>query len=289
VTVNVVTPNLLREWTLPQLGESKNHRGRVLVVGGPRKNPGGAMLAGLAAMRAGAGVLALAVAESVAVTLAVALPEAGVVGLPEDSKGSLTGRGLDRLDQTLQSTDAVLIGPGLDEPDGTRKLLLELVAKLSTELPVVLDAFALGVLRDVWPDLREQLSGRLVITPNDSEAALLLDRDEAEADLDTARALADRYQAVVCLQDWLTEPGGRTWMRSSGYGGLGTSGSGDVLAGVATGLLARGAELSQAACWASHLHATAADRLAHEIGPVGFLARDLVARLPGLIAELSAR
>jgi hydroxyethylthiazole kinase-like uncharacterized protein yjeF len=288
VSTQVVTPNLLRSWQLPQLGEGKDHRGRLLVVGGSRKNPGGAMLAGLAAMRVGAGVLTLAVAESVALALAVAVPESGVIGLPENGAGSVSADGLERLQSALPDTDGVLIGPGLTDADGTRALLRALVPDIPPPVPVVLDAFALGVLPDVWPDVGAALAGRLVITPNAIEATLLLGRDDGDPDVDDARRIADRYEAVVCCREWITEPGGSTWIRSSGYGGLGTSGSGDALAGAVTGLLARGVDRVQAACWASHLHATAGDRLALEIGPVGFLARELVDRLPGILAELSA-
>src|SRR4051794_128780 len=96
----IVTPALLRSWPLPEAGSSKDFRGRLVVIGGSRKVPGAAQLAGLAALRVGAGVLTMAVAESVAVAVAVATPEAGVVGLPEGERGSLTGSGLDRIEST---------------------------------------------------------------------------------------------------------------------------------------------------------------------------------------------
>ena len=83
----VVTPALLRDWPLPAVGSSKYGRGQVLVVGGARGTPGAAMLAALASLRAGAGRLTLGVADSVAVAVAVALPESGVLGLPETATG----------------------------------------------------------------------------------------------------------------------------------------------------------------------------------------------------------
>ena len=93
----VVTAALLREWSLPAPGGSKHGRGHVLVVGGARSTPGAAMLAGTAALRVGAGVLALAVAGSVAGPVAVALPEAAVTGLPETPAGSVSGGAADAL------------------------------------------------------------------------------------------------------------------------------------------------------------------------------------------------
>ncbi|MGI8954021.1 MAG: NAD(P)H-hydrate dehydratase, partial [Nocardioidaceae bacterium] len=82
---------MLREWALPSAGDDKYSRGRVAVVGGARKTPGAAMLAGLAALRVGAGHMTLAVAESVAVQMAVAVPEFGVIGLRETPSGSVRG------------------------------------------------------------------------------------------------------------------------------------------------------------------------------------------------------
>lgn len=289
----IITPTFLRNWPLPAPGASKSSRGRILIVGGARRLPGAAGLAGLAALRVGAGVLTLAVADSAAVALAVATPESGVIGLPEDERGSVTGAGLDRIDEAMAAVDAVVVGPGLDAPGATVTLLQALLPRIPDGVPVVLDAFALGVLNDV-AGVARSLSGRLVLTPNAEEATRLLggrpedrtDRDQ-DAIAEQATAVAQRFDALVCCQNVIADPRGRLWFGSSGHGGLGTSGSGDVLAGAIGGLLARGAELDQAACWGSHLHVTAGDRLAIEIGPLGFLARELVDRLPAVMAELT--
>src|SRR4029453_5946159 len=122
-----VTPTLLRAWPLPAGGSGKDDRGSVLVIGGARKTPGAAVLAGVAALRAGAGRLTLAVADSVAVPLAVALPEAGVLGLPETTAGTVVGSAAGSLAAELETADAVLVGPGLDDKDQTTALLRELL------------------------------------------------------------------------------------------------------------------------------------------------------------------
>jgi hydroxyethylthiazole kinase-like uncharacterized protein yjeF len=282
----IVTPSFLRDWPLPAPGSSKSSRGRAVIIGGSRRVPGAAQLSGLAALRVGAGVLTMAVAESVAVALAVATPEAGVIGLPENERGSVTGAGLDRFQGVLEDADAVLVGPGLDGPDTTLHLLRKLVPLLPSQVPVVLDAFALGVLGDVG-ELVGELRGRLVLTPNTEEVGRLLGRDIDDVSDDLVAEVARRFGAVVSCQQHIVDQDGNSWRGSSGHGGLGTSGSGDVLAGAICGLLARGAELDQAACWGTHLHATAGDRLAIEIGPLGFLARELVTRLPAVMAELT--
>ncbi|MBT0994988.1 NAD(P)H-hydrate dehydratase [Cellulomonas sp. DKR-3] len=275
-----LTPQALREWPLPRPEGGKDQRGAVLVVGGARATPGASVLAGVAALRVGAGRLTLAVTSSVAVAVAVATPEAGVLALPESPTGSPTGPG-DGFADELGRADAVLVGPGLDEPDGTHALVGAVLGGLEPGVPVVLDAFALGVL----PRLREQVrarGGTVVLTPNGAEARRLVDDDDEP----TAQGIAARYGAVVALDGAVAAPDGRAWTSASGTTGLGTSGSGDVLAGAVAGLLAAGAAPEQAACWAVALHGTAGDRLAARVGQVGYLARELVDELPAVLTEL---
>lgn len=284
----IVTPSLLRDWPLPGSGSGKRSRGNVLVVGGAAGTPGAALLAGVAALRVGAGRLQLAVAASVAGVVAVAAPEAGVTAMQQDDAGTVLGAGAERLRSPAGSTDVLLVGPGLDDADEAATLLAALVPMLAETTPVLLDAYTLGVLPGLT-EVTDALGGRLVLTPNASEAARLLDVDEVE-DFDKAvPEIADRFGAVVSCQDVIAAPGGRFWRTSSGYGGLGTSGSGDVLAGAIAGLVARGADLDQAACWGTHLHAAAGDRLAARVGPLGYLARELVEVLPLVMMEYSAR
>jgi ADP-dependent NAD(P)H-hydrate dehydratase len=283
--VEPVTPALLRSWPLSNEADGKDDRGTVLVVGGARRTPGAAMLTGLAALRAGAGRLTLAVAQSAAVATAVAVPESGVVGLPENPGGSIRGDAADVLEADAAAADVVVVGPGLDDPGETAVLLTRLAPLLPEGTAVVLDAYALGVLVDL-EDVYRQWAGRLVLTPNPAEAARLLGRDE----VDIAAAvpeIARKYQAVVTGQGIIAEPGGSVWEVQAGNAGLGTSGSGDVLAGAVGGFLARKAAPAQAACWGTYLHATAGDRLASAIGPLSFLARELLDAVPQVLAELS--
>ncbi len=196
------------------------------------------------------------------------------------------------MEKTVGRCDAVLIGPGLDDPEDTTELLSALLPLVPPEIPVVLDAFALGVLVDV-PEAKS-LRGRLVLTPNQDEALRLLgsgpdtEADDERDDSERAAQIAERYGAVVSCQGHISERGRLAWSISAGHSGLGTSGSGDVLAGAITGLLARGATLAQAACWGTHLHAAAGDRLAARIGALGFLARELLDELPLVMTELQA-
>lgn len=282
-----LTPNLLRGWPLPARDGAKDDRGGVLVVGGARRTPGAAALAGLTALRIGAGRLTLAVAGSVAAALAVATPESGVLALPEDDDGSPTGELPPHLADELGRADAVVVGPGLDEPEGSARLVRGVLAALGEEGPaVLLDAFALGVLPGLADDVRLP-RGRVVLTPNLAEAARLLDGDEPDP-ADAAARVAGRWDAVVTCAGRVAHPDGRVWASATGYAGLGTSGSGDVLAGAVAGLLAGGCPPEQAACWGTAVHGAAGDRLAARVGPLGYLARELADEVPAVLVELQA-
>lgn len=280
--VEILSPVALRDWQLPEPGGHKGSRGRVLVIGGARTAPGAAQLAGRAALRAGAGVLTVALAESVAAAVGAALPEAGLIWLREPIDADASGAVRDCAD----SADAILIGPGLDDAERTVALLTDLIPALPAGVPVLLDAYALGALKDLDETVTERLQDRLVLTPNPSEAELLAPGiDDVPARI---AAVADRFHAVVTCQNRICTPNGRSWLVPAGHPGLGTSGSGDVLAGLIVGLLARGADPAQACAWGTFLHAHAAERLSGSVGPLGFLAGELLDPIPMLLAELQS-
>jgi len=278
-----VTPHLLRAWPLPAPSGSKRSRGEVLVVGGALRSPGAAMLAGRAALRVGAGRLTLAVGASVAAQVAVAVPESGVVPLPETASGSVRGSGLRTAADDLAGADAVLIGPGLDDATETARMLSRAGRIARRDTVLVLDAYALGALAG-HPRLAG--SGPRILTPNTEEAARLLGREVHDLDAD-ARELARRYRATVSCFGRIAAPDGRLFSVGDGDPGLGTSGSGDALAGAITGLAARGADPVQAAVWGTYLHVAAGVTLAREVGPLGYLASEIVDRLTVELSLLS--
>ncbi len=234
-----VTPALLRRWPLPAPDEQgdKHDRGTVLVVGGARSTPGAVLLAGLAALRAGAGRLSVSTVASTSVAIGVALPEALVQGLAEDGEGRLDPGCAEQVLTACGSAAAVVLGPGLLGSDLARELL-EAVLPGLTDGHLLLDAVALTALAGA-PQLLAGLEGRVVLTPNGGELAALLQGSEREGE-DAAREVAERYGAVVAARGTVACPGGRVFRDEAGGIGLGTSGSGDVLAGVVGGLLARG-------------------------------------------------
>ncbi len=281
-----VTPALLAAWPLPEGGDSKYSRGQVVVAGGALRSAGAVMLAGTAALRAGAGRLTLAVGSSVAAAVGTAVPESGIVPLRETDDGSVAGDALRDAADDLGGADAVLFGPGLDDLGTTLRQLEDLPELAGESTIVALDAFALGCLPDA-DGVVERLRGRLLLTPNPAEAGILLDREVGDLDA-ASREIAARYGAVVSCQNRVAHPDGRLWTVADGGPGLGTSGSGDALAGAVTGLAARGATLEQAAVWGTALHAGAGRRLAERVGPLGYLARELADEFPMQLRSFAA-
>jgi hydroxyethylthiazole kinase-like uncharacterized protein yjeF len=289
-----VTGDLLRQMPLPQHdeGDDKNARGAVLVVGGCLEVPGAVMLAGVAALRAGAGRLQLATCGSLASAMGIALPEARVFALPETAEGQIAPAAAPLLVRRGGRMQALVLGPGMMEGIGSSALTGALLENLSGPA-LVLDAAALAAL----PQQREALrrhAGRVIITPHDGEMAGLLGipREAVTADpLAAARQAAALLQVVVVMKGGCTRiatPQGQAWSCDRGNVGLATSGSGDVLAGIIAGLLARGATPLQAALWGVYTHGDAGRRLAEAQGLVGYLARELPAEVPSILANLAA-
>lgn len=256
--VEEVTPDLLRGWPLPEAAGDKSDRGDVHVVGGISSTPGAVLLAGVAALRVGAGRLAITTSADTA-ALAVAVPEAAVHPREELADCS--------------PPDVFVLGPGLSDPDD----LVPTVLQLHPSAALVIDA---GALKEL-----PTLPSRTVLTPNGRELRMLADGDGEDSDL--VQQVADSLQVVVASGGWVASPDGRLWHDGTGSVALATSGSGDVLAGAVGGLLARGATPEQAACWGAHLHAAAGELLVPRRGRVGLLARELLDELPTSLASLS--
>ena len=291
-----VTPELLRTMPLPRHkeGDDKDGRGRVLVVAGSVEVPGAALLSGIGALRAGAGKLQIATCRSIAPHLGLAAPEALVAGLDETPGGGISAEEADNLSKRAGRCDALLLGPGMANDDGEASLLTaRLLGRTGGGPTIVLDAAALLNLRECEAVLRGH-AGRVVVTPHAGEMAKLLGvpRDEVLADpVGAARRTASALGVVVAMKGgctFIVSPQGNAWSCDQGNVGLATSGSGDTLAGVITGLAARGATPVQATVWGVFLHGEAGGRLARTRGPVGFLARELLAEIPSIMAELDS-
>ncbi|WP_314148358.1 NAD(P)H-hydrate dehydratase [uncultured Leifsonia sp.] len=282
--VETVDGALLRGWPLPAPGDSKRSRGQLVVIGGARRSPGAALLAGRAALRVGAGRLTLGIGASAATASAVAFPESGVVPLAENRAGSVLARSLPGLAADVREADAVLLGPGLDDIGECAGMLRRLPRLLRRDAVLVLDAYALAAVAG-RPRLLRGTRG--ILTPNPIEAEHLLGHP-IDDPADAALRIARRYDAVVSCQGAVAGPDGRVLRIPDGGPVLGTSGSGDALAGAIAGLAARGCTPLQAATWGTYLHGAAGDTLAREIAPLGVLAGEIADRLAAELAAVEA-
>jgi len=265
----------------PVIDGDKETKGRILVIAGSREVPGAALLTATAAMRAGAGKLRIATVESVAVELGVVMPEAMVAGVPEDG-GGFAASAVESLAEQAKDVDAVVAGPGMKRNAACRPLARAL---LKSDVPLALDVALLKALTQ-----QDESRGIApVLLPDKDELASLLDCDEGEIERDQVgcgRRAADRYRSIVLVKGVTSHvvcPDGDFWTYEGGAPGLGVSGSGDVLAGIVGGLLARGAEPLNALLWAVWLHGEAGAQLAKRIGPIGFLAREIADEIPALL------
>ncbi|NYE59825.1 hydroxyethylthiazole kinase-like uncharacterized protein yjeF [Duganella sp. 1224] len=291
-----ITPALLRQWPLPMPGADadKEARGHVLIVAGAREMPGAVLLAASAALRAGAGKLTIATAASVAAHIGTAVPEARVISLEETPDGGLLADHAASLHHACSQASAVLIGPGMQDDAACCHLVRALLPHCA-DTHLILDAAGMSIVgRDAACDAASTPAGfrfdrPVLLTPHAGELARLTGADKHDIQAQpeaAARLAAQRWQTTVALKGAVTVVAtvdGRQWRHEGGNAGLAISGSGDVLAGIITGLAARGATLEQAAAWGIALHALAGEQLALKHGPLGYLARELSTEVPALL------
>ena len=290
-----ITAELLRDWPLPRPedagsgGRGKQSRGSVLIAGGSTEVPGAIILAGIAALRAGAGKLQIATCRDVAPAVAIAVPEARVLGLPQSGSGDIDPVAADRLSAAIGAVPAALLGPGVLDTTTVQALLRRVLPELR-DVALVLDAGALAAVSEDRSALHH-LGGNAVLTPHLVEMSLLLGIEEdvvTNDPLGTARRAASEIRAVVVLKGartYIAMPDGASYCYGEGSIGLATSGSGDTMGGVIAGLLARGASAAQAAAWGVYLHGRAGQVLTERMGKLGFLAREVLAEIPPLMAQ----
>lgn len=267
-------------------GLDKDARGQVLVIGGSQLVPGATLLTGEAVLRVGAGKVQLATIDAAAVAIGIAFPESAVIPLPTHAGGEIAGSALDRLDGGALHCDALAIGPGMKRSSALRDLVTGILNRLPGTVPVLLDAGAIATVADL-PDAMRRRRG-LIVTPHHGELANLENCkvEVVAADPEgAARAAADRYGITVVLKSaetFIAAPGEKTLRYVGEAAGLGTAGSGDVLAGAIAGLLARGAAPLDAIGWGVWAHGQAGCCAETELAPLGYLARDLLRFLPRL-------
>ena len=258
----------------------KGNFGKLLLLCGSRGYTGAAFFAAMGALRSGAGLVFLGVPESIYGIEAVKLNEPVIFPLP-DAGGRLSADAVPEILTRLPQMDAVLVGPGLGQSEGTLAVVRAVLEK--AECPVVVDADGINVLSAH----RDLLRGRklpTILTPHDGEFARLggvIGEDRMAA----AAALAEELGCTVLLKGHETciTDGTDGYLNLTGNPGMAVGGSGDVLAGVITALLGAGLPPLEAAACGAWLHGAAGDRCAAELGQYGMLPTDMLSALPRLM------
>ena len=254
--------------------------GKILLLCGSRGFTGAAYLAAMGALRCGAGLVFLGVPESIYAIEAVKLNEPVVFPLPEDD-GKLSALAIPEIEKRLPQMDAVLVGCGLGQSEGTLAVVRYVLE--NTQCPVVLDADGINVLAE-HKDILRGRTAPTILTPHDGEflrfgGAIGQDR------MASAAFFAREWNCMVLLKGHETcITDGRSGYRNhTGNPGMAVGGSGDVLAGMIVSLLGQGIPPLEAAACGAWLHGAAGDLCARELGQYAMLPTDMLQALPRLL------
>jgi len=270
---------------LPQRTENSNKGdyGRVFLVTGSAGMTGSGCLASMAALRSGTGLVYTGVPASLAHIYGSRLTEPIVLPLEDGGSGCLAAESISRILTHMKRMDAAAIGPGLTCTEHIKEIV-EKIIKEST-IPLVLDADALNAISGNT-EILKGLSADAVVTPHPGEMARLtgLDIQDVQADrTGVSKRFAKEYGVTVVLKGSRTvvaQPDGHVFVNPAGNAGMATAGTGDVLTGIITGLLAQGAAVGDAAAAGVFLHGLAGDIAAEKLGMHSMLASDLLIHLP---------
>ena len=282
---NVITARDFAPLIGPRPADSnKGKYGHVLLVGGSRGKAGSVAMAGMAALRTGAGLATVATAESVLATVAGFHPELMTEPLAETGEGTISAKAAERIETLIKGKSVLAIGPGISQFPETSELVRVLVAKVS--VPIVLDADGLNA----FAVRTDELSGKgrlLVITPHPGEMARLVGCSIADVQRDrlgVARKFAREHELIVVLKGHRTlvvEPNGEAWVNTTGNPGMSTGGTGDILSGMVAAMIAQHPkDAMPAVCAAVHLHGLAGDVMRESVGEHSMVATDLLRGLP---------
>ena len=263
----------------------KGDFGLALIVGGSRGMAGAAALAGMAALRGGAGLVRLAVPETILDTVAGFEPSYMTIPLPADAAGHIGAGAFERIVELAEPATVIACGPGLGRSPALDQIVIRLYREIAK--PMVFDADALNALA-VDAAVLAQPGGPRVLTPHPGEFARLVGKKlDAESRNEAAAELAAHCGIVVVLKGHRTliTDGRRKAINATGNPGMATGGTGDVLTGLITALACQKLDTFDAARLAVHLHGLAGDLAADELGQTSLIAGDLIQYLPEAFLE----
>jgi len=283
--LNVITAHDFAPLIGPRPADSnKGLYGHVLVIGGSLGKAGAAAMAGMSALRAGAGLATVATPKSVLPTVAGFHPEIMTEPLAETAEGTIAFPAEERLHALAKGKTVLAIGPGISRVPETSELVRSIVSK--SEIPIVLDADGLNAFEGHAQELNGK--GRLlVITPHPGEMARLAECSTADVQKDrlgVARNFAHAHDLIVVLKGHRTlvvQPDGEAWVNTTGNPGMSTGGTGDILTGMVAAMIAQNPkDAVMAVCAAVYLHGLAGDVMLDSVGEHAMVATDLLRGLP---------
>ncbi|MGH7422924.1 MAG: NAD(P)H-hydrate dehydratase, partial [Candidatus Methylomirabilales bacterium] len=288
--VDLTEPEEIRTALPPRDPDAhKGTYGHVLVLAGSPGKTGAAALCSLAALRAGAGLVTLAVPEGLNDLMEVKLTEVMTVGLPETEERTVAFQARDALLGLMEGKRVLALGPGLSTHPETVRLVASLIQ--AAKIPLVIDADGITALAR-QPEVLSKASVPVILTPHPGELGRMLwvpKEEVIEKRIPIAQKVTSTYNVTLVLKGARTliaEPGGAVHINPTGNPGMATAGVGDVLTGVIAGLISQGLAPAIAAVVGVYLHGLAGDLACQQLGPEAMIASDLLEKLPEAIRAL---
>ena len=286
----LLTSAQIRTYLQPRSADThKGRTGHLLVIAGSPGKTGAAAMTAMSAMRAGAGLVTLGIAESLNPILETQVLEVMTAPLPEIQNGALGTSAFENIKKMEAGKTCLAIGPGIGQAGETQSLVNKIIRQ--SRIPVVIDADGLNNIAG-QTQLLKSLKPPTVLTPHPGEMARLIDVTPAEVQqnrLQCAREFATNFKVHIVLKGAATviaHPDGSAYINPTGNPGMASGGMGDVLTGVLAGFITQGFTPEAAAHASVYLHGAAADTLSKTIGPIGYLAGEVMNAIPGEVKKI---
>jgi len=273
-------------WRAPNL--HKGAFGRILIIAGSTGMTGAAAMAATSALRAGAGLVYLAIPEHLNPILEAKCTEAITIPVPQTENGSISLKAYTKIMDEIKKVDVVAIGPGMSQHPETQKLVRKVVENANA--PLLVDADGINALVGYTKVLKKRKKPT-VITPHPGEMARLIEsnaRDIERNKVEVSRRYASRWEVILVLKGAPTvssEQDGSFWLNPHVNSGLATAGSGDVLTGLIIGFLGQKTTPLAAAVSGVYIHSLAGEILKEKMGEHSIIAGDLIDAIPSAIIK----
>ena len=289
---HLITPGALKGG-LPQrpAATHKGASGHLLILAGSAGKTGAAAMTAATAMRAGAGLVTLAIPKTLQSTLASLVIETMTAGLPETADGCVDESAWETVMALLANKRCLALGPGMGTAEPTGRLIQRLIE--ASPIPLVIDADGLNLIA-ANPSVLSKAKAPVVLTPHPGEMARLSGQSTAAVQHDRighARSFAEKHQVYLVLKGAgtiIAQPDGTVFVNPTGNPGMASGGMGDVLTGLIAGLITQGMPPAVAARTGVYLHGSAADRLAGQRSPIGYLATEVMNAIPEAMHALAS-